>query len=344
MSPELTSEIRMFKVSNKFVVIACCLFVGFSSLGTQPSASSIASDTGREQQKRISTIIIEGNKFVPEEAIRARIAFQQGDLFSPAKTGEMIRNLSSLNFFSQVTIETEDISPTETNLYVIVQEKKKVESVTFEGNVALTQEDIEKELKLSQVAAMDEEELELFAHKIKALYIEKNYHRTTVSAKLCPTDRGTYTALFTICDGPRATVKRVFFDGNICIPSHILRKMIFTRESWLFGFMNKAGTYKVEMLDVDKFIIENYYQSNGFLAARVVDINVDIDEATQDITVTYYVEEGPVFTVTSIAAPGNDILTEGQLLSVLPITAGQLYSKEFIRESIDRLRNIWGKL
>ncbi len=333
----------MSKVSYKIVVIACISFFGFRSLYTQPSQTSISGDVQQDQQKRIRSIIISGNNFVPEEALRARISFREGELFIPSKTGDIIRNLHDLKFFNQVTIETEEVSPTELNLYVTVQEKKKVESVLFEGNVAVTSEEIEKELKLSEVAAMDEEELSLFANKIKALYIEKNYHKTAVSTELRPTERGTYIALFKICDGPRAQVKRVFFEGNQCVPSHILRKMIFTREAWLFGFMNKAGTYKPDMLDVDKFIIENYYQSNGFLAARVVDIQVIIDEATQDVTVTYFVEEGPIFSVTKVSAPGNDILTEAQLLAVLPVSAGQIYSKEFIRESMERLRTIWGR-
>jgi outer membrane protein insertion porin family len=326
----------------KIVVIACATFFGFH-FSTHSSQSSIPSDKPDEQQKRIRSIVMSGNNFIPEEALRARIPFREGDLFVEAKTGDLIKNLYDLRFFNQVTLEKEDVSPTELDLYVIVQEKKKVENISYEGNRTISSEDIEKELKLSEIAAMDEEELELFAHKIKALYVEKNYHQTTIVTELCPTERGSYIAHFRICEGPRATVKRVLFEGNLCIASHILRKMIFTRESWIFGFMNKAGTYKPDMLDVDKFIIENYYQSNGYLAARVVDVQVDIDQKSQDISVTYTIEEGPLFTVTKISAPGNDILTEAQLLSVLPISAGQLYSKEFVRESMERLRTIWGR-
>lgn len=335
----------MYKNPYKIVVIACILWISTPPLfaSSQPSSASIAGDKEQEQPKHIRSIIIQGNTFVPEEAIRARLPFQEGEPFVTAKTGNLIRNLYDLKFFNQVQVETEEVSPSELNVYVIVQEKKKVESVLYEGNEALSADELEKELSLSQVAALDEEELGLYADKIKALYSEKNYHRTTVTTELRPTEQGTYIALFKICDGPRARVKRVCFEGNHCIPGHTLRKLIFTREAWLFGFMNKAGTYKPDMLDVDKFIIENYYQSRGYLAARVVDTRVDIDESTQDITVTYFVEEGPLFTVTKVSAPGNDILNEVQLLSALPIAAGQLYSKELIRESIERLRAIWGR-
>ena len=84
------------------------------------------------------------------------------------------------------------------------------------------------------------------------------------------------------------------------------------------------------MLDVDKYIIENYYQSNGFLAARVLDIAVDTDPVTQCITVTYTVEEGDIYTFKTVGAQGNELISEEKLLNALPIKPGQLYSREKI--------------
>jgi len=293
--------------------------------------------------KTIRTITIQGNNLITQEALRARIPFHEGDLFYPSKTGDLIRNLYELHYFNTITVQTEDLSSTELGVIITVQEKKKVESIIVEGNTAVSADDIEKALKLSEVPALDEEELGRYANQIRGLYAEKNYHTTTITTELRPTERGTYIGVFVVCEGPKALVKRVTFEGNTCIKSHVLRSMIFTREDWLFGFLSKAGTYKPEMLDVDKYILENYYQSRGFLTARVVDIEVDTNPVTQDISVCYHIDEGAVFTVNRISAPGNDILTEEQLLSVLPIEVGQLYSKEFIRESIDRLRSIWGR-
>ena len=108
----------------------------------------------------------------------------------------------------------------------------------------------------------------------KMMYAEKNYHRTTVTPELRPTERGARYSIFKICDGPRATVKTSIFRRQYLYPVSCITKMIFTPRGMALGFMNKAGTYKPEMLDVDKFIIENYYQSNGYLAARAVDVEV----------------------------------------------------------------------
>ncbi len=332
-------------MQKQFFNIVVILSLSFTSciVASYPSMQP-DSQSEYEQPKDfvIRDIHIEGNQLVTDEAILARIPYRSGDLFLQTKTGELIRNLYALQYFNTVSLELEEVSDTEVDLYVIVQEKKKVEAVVFEGNNALSEEEIEKELKLAEIPAMDEEELGAIATKIKRLYITKNYHSVSIETELEPTDRGTYRAIFRITEGPISLVKRVFFEGNEHVPSSTLRKMIFTREDWLFGFLDKAGSYQPEMLNVDQFMIENFYQSNGFLAARVVDIEVETDEPTQEITVTYYIDEGPVFCIASVAAQGNELRTEEELLRILPVAPGQLYSKDAIRRSMDALRTIWG--
>ena len=335
----------MVNRKSTYLVLLCSIFI-VSTLFAEESDPTgqlepIASVEGTF--KTIRNIYIEGNKLVTDEALRARLPFSEGQKFNPAKTSTLISNLYGLHYFNTVTVESEDVGQDLIDLYILVTEKKKVESVTYEGTSSISKEEIEKELHLSEIPTMDEEELYLYADQIKHLYAQKNYHATTVTTEIQPTDRGTFVATFVICEGPKAAVKRVILIGNECVRASILRKLMFTREEWLFGFVNKAGTYQPEMLDVDKYIIEGYYQTHGFLAARVTDIKVDIEPVTQEISVTYYIEEGPQFTVESVSVPGNDLITEEKLLTAVPIVPGDLYSREQVRETMDRLRSIWGR-
>jgi outer membrane protein insertion porin family len=149
--------------------------------------------------------------------------------------------------------------------------------------------------------------------------------------------------IFNIIEGKKSIVKRVRFKGNKNISGKQLRGVIFTREDWIFGFMDKSGAYSTERLEADKRIIEQYYQSNGYLAAKVTDAQVEVNPKTQFITVTFYVQEGDLYTVNEVKAPGNDLLKEEFLLQRLPMKAGQLYSRENIVDSIKLLELIWGE-
>jgi outer membrane protein insertion porin family len=115
-----------------------------------------------------------------------------------------------------------------------------------------------------------------------------------------------------------------------------------TREEWILSIIDKSGTFIPDRLEADRHFLELLYQNNGFLNAKVVDIDVQTDMHTGQLTIVYEIQEGEQYFIKDIKAPGNDILTEEQLLSALPIRPGQLYSRENITNSIQALETIWG--
>jgi outer membrane protein insertion porin family len=295
------------------------------------------------EHKVINKIIFEGST-LSDSALQAKSPFIEGELFEPVKTKKLIDNLYKLGYFNNIKVDIQEISPDAINLYVILTEKKRIEQVVYKNNQRLSNSDIEKKLKLNEVPAMDESDLAHYAKQIQHLYAEKNYHNVKIDTQLEPTERNTARAIFTINEGYPSVVKRVTFKGNKAFTGKQLRSMIFTREDWLGSFLDKAGSFQPDALDYDKMVIENFYQSNGYLAARVKDIDVQHDPKDPSIVnVTYTIEEGDIYTIKSVSAPGNDLLTEAQLLAVIIVKPGQLYSKDLIRKSMEDLRLLWGQ-
>ncbi|MBA2307200.1 hypothetical protein H0W26_03660, partial [Candidatus Dependentiae bacterium] len=191
-------------------------------LGEKDSSETTRKESAPEQKtsedaserKKIHAITLAGNKLVTQEALLARIPYHVGDTFNRAKTGDLIRNLYELNYFNNVIVEMEEFSDTEIILHITVEEKKKIESILYEGNANLTTDEIDKKLKISEIPTFDEEELSFFAGQIKTLYAEKNYHNVTITSELAPTDNDSYIAVFRINEGEKALVKRICFEGN----------------------------------------------------------------------------------------------------------------------------------
>lgn len=296
--------------------------------------------------KIIRQIVITGNTLVPTNTLLIKIPYRVGEEFNPIKTGQLIHNLwsqNNLKYFNHIEVVQEEISPDEIILHIIVKEKKKLENIIFEGNDNLKQDEIEKKLKLSEIPAIDPEEAQLYTDRIKKLYSEKNYHNVVIETELKSTENNNVILIFKIKEGPKAIVKRVLFNGNCAFSSKKLRSMIFTREDWIFGFTDKAGTYQPEAIEYDKHVIENFYQSNGYLAARVTNVDVNIDPVTQCIVVNFTIDEGDIYTIKCVSAPGNHLVPEQHLLAGIPIKPGQLYSKDLIRQSMEILRMTWGQ-
>lgn len=303
--------------------------------------TDIEAATGR----LIKDIVIQGNQYLSTNAIRAKIPYHIGQRFDPVFTRTLIANITNLGYVESVELEGEDVGENEIILHISVKEKLKIEAFIYEGNKHLTADEIEKKLTLSRIPALSQEELLYYADRIKKLYGEKNYQSVVIDAQLEPTEHGAYIAKFIIVEGPLTLVKRVLFQGNKLISSKKLRSMIFTREDWILGFMDQAGSYQKNMLEGDKQRIEFIYQSNGFFTARVTDAIVEQDPANPcALTVTFVIDEGECYIVKSVSAPSPYAeITEQQLLNSLLIRPGQLYSREIVGKCIETLGSIWGQ-
>ncbi len=291
----------------------------------------------------IRGIHVVGNSLVATSAIRAKIPFNVGDFFDARKSGAIIRAIYRLGYFTNIQVATESVKDgAGINLFIIVVEKERISGITFEGNSNFTSEKLRKKLDIARVRTLDERELSNISEQITRAYREKNFHHVKVTGSLLPSANGSKEAHFKIEEGVKSIVKRVQFKGNCHIPDQELRSRIFTREDWLMGMLDKSGTYHPDALLQDRYSIENLYQSNGFLAARVVDMITD-ERPDGTMNITFVIEEGEIYTVRKVEAPGNDLLSEEELLRRIPVIPGQLYSKDLIRNTMEHLRTIWGE-
>jgi outer membrane protein insertion porin family len=298
-------------------------------------------DTVREQ--RIKNIIVEGARKVPLEVILSRIPYQEGEIFTPRKTNKLIRNLYELNYFRQIEVYTEDVDDDHfINVVVVVDEKRLLQDVQFVGNRHLSENEIKKKIDFSKIPAVDEDDLPRFIKTLKKQYRDKDYHDVDIKAEL-KGDTESASLIFTIREGKRTLVRRVCFTGNDHFQGKKLRSLIFTREDWVLGFLDRSGSFQPEALEADKQVIENYYQSNGFLNARVYDVSIDQEKVSNALKITFHINEGEQYTIREIRVPGNEFVSQDLLLARIPIKVGQLYSKELVRETIEMLRLIWGE-
>ncbi len=338
-----TQALRVWLVRLIIMIVSItCLpfFVGAQNMDDEGSQEAVTSTA-----PKIHQIIIEGNKTVPTEAIKARLPYRVGHLFKHEASSDAIRSIYSMGFFQPtIRIIVEELSPTMVDLYIQLEEKNIVEDIIIEGNDNFKQDEIEKKLNLTDIRSIDVDDLSRLSQAIKELYIAKDYHDVAVTAKLVPVAPGRVRIKITVNEGPRSFIKRIIFKGNQNIPSKKLRKIIFTRQEWLFGFLDKSGTYQKDMLQQDRYIIEHYYKSQGFLHAHVDNVHVERDpESPKHFIVTFYITEGEQYTISALNAPGNEFLTEEEIIARIPIRVGDLYSSEKVRQAVERLRLIWGE-
>jgi len=318
------------------VVAIFCMF----NLHTHTSAASYSSPL------TIASISVKGNSFLPDRTLLDKIPFQIGDTYFPDKTNKAVAELYKMGF-QQVTITPVPNAAGTVDIIVTVVEKPALQEIIFEGNAHLTEKDIEKKFKFKEMKSATLHDINHLCIIIENLYKEKGYlfAKATGTLKQTPNNES-MTGYITIDEGTKATIKKVRFkrdDGKaLSFHGKKLRSILYTKEDWIFGMMDHSGYYHPHALEVDKYTLENFYQSSGFLHAKVLDASMRLYNKNRDIEVTFTIHEGDRYTVSSVNAPGNDIYTEKQLLLAIPLRPGMLYSKELIRVGIERLKTIWG--
>lgn len=329
----------------------CCAVLSLAA-AQQPPDDAVQStdypDMQPQQQmqqlppKRINKIIVSGNKHVPTEAIISRIPFKEGEYFNVTKVGSLIRNIyTDLKRFRNVTVKGEDLDDQTMNLHVIVQEKKLLKEVRFEGNKQVTQEEIKKKIDFGTVPAVDKEELNKYVQIMKKLYVDKGYHLVKIEPEMIVDADDRATVVFHFAEPKRSLIRCISFAGNRHVTSKTLRHTILSKEDWILDFLDHAGVYHPERLEADRHFIEQLYQNRGFMNARVSDIKVNLDPTNNQIDLHFEIEEGDRYVINEVKAPGNDLVSEEQILSCLPLRSGQYFSREMITNSMQTVEKIW---
>jgi len=296
--------------------------------------------------KIIEKIIISGNKLVDTNAILNRIPYKIGEEFDARKTRTLIHNLyDELKRFRNIQVMGELVGDDGINLHVIVDEKKILKEIEFlPKKRGISDTELEKIINISDIPAIDKEELKRLEKQIKKLCMDKSFNNAVVTSELQLDEDGKYRAIFKIQEGKKSRVKRILFKGNEHISGKELRKKLFTKEDWVFGFLDNSGSLQPDRLEADKHVIEQYYQSNGYLKAKVTNVDVGMDKDSKNFTITFEIQEGPVYTVKEVRIPGQDILKDEYLVRRIPIKPGDLYSRQKILDAIKALEFIWGEL
>ena len=294
------------------------------------------------EKRIIKTIHVSGNKIITKDSIINRLPLKVGDIFNLNYTSTMIKNLYKTGYFHQVKIYVEPIDENDLDLYVVVQEKPRLKEITFVGNKAISAKEFKEELKTASIPTLVQEELIPLTSRIRKMYQKKNYHQVDISSVITPLEDGTVSAEFTVKEGKKSYLTRIDFKGNKHVSSKKLKRILISKEDWLLGMLDNSGSYNPEMIEGDKYMIEDSYKSNGFVHAKTLGVDIQRN-ASGNYHLTYSIFEGDRYTIKSVTAEGNDILSEEQLKSVIPIFPGQYYSLEKIRTALENLKMLWGE-
>ena len=283
----------------------------------------------------IAKIEIQGNRKINASAIIAKIKSKVGDNFSEADVASDIKTIFKMGYFLDVTAEETSI-PEGKVVTFIVQEKGLISEIRFNGNKALSKDDIQEVMATKTKQNLNQEQIKADIKKIKTLYDTKGYYNAEINDKVEKDGEKDFRVILDIKENDKLYIRSITFEGNETYTSKELRNMMSTAEYSIFHFFNDAGLLKRDQLKQDISKLTAYYFNNGFINAQVGEPEISTDK--KGIYVKIKIKEGKRFKVDKVEISG-DLLqkTRTELFQSLKTKKGDNYSREAIMKDIDFL-------
>ncbi len=289
---------------------------------------------------KVLGVTVEGQRTADPTIIQINSGLTSGKEITSDDIQEAIKNLWSLNIFSDIQILLDKEVAGGVYLTIRVKEYPRLEKIELEGNKKLKKDDIDEELDFYRGQVLSAHQINQAKRKLKKLYAEKGYLLAEITPETYDSEEdGKVILRLKINEGNKVQVKEINFYGNEKFSDGKLRKqMKETKEDkWWRGADFDREKFKQDLLKVVEF-----YRNEGFRDAEIVSDSVYFDDSKKDLFIDITVAEGNQYYVGDITWEGNEIHSNERLESLLGFKSGEVYNQEKIQKAIiERLGTLY---
>jgi outer membrane protein insertion porin family len=316
----------------------------------------------------ISEIVIQGNRRIPAETIRARIFSRAGDVYDAASLERDFNSLWNTGYFEDIRFSREE-TPKGWRVIVQVKEKPTIREINYVGLSSVTTSDVldrfkEAKVGLSVESQFDPTKVKKAEVTIKGLLAEHGRQFANIRTEVRQIPPAAIGITFVVKEGPKVKVGKIRFEGNKNVNTRVLRyamknlRPIGVPHS-IFLENIFARTYDATKLEEDTERVRNEYQNRGYFKVIVNEPKAQIHDTGHTglhipllqggpgkaVDITMPIEEGDRYTLGSITFKNNKAVPNAKALrSLFPIKDGDVFSKEKVAKGLENLRKAYGEL
>jgi len=285
------------------------------------------------QNPVISDIRIEGVQRLETETVMSYLSLEKGDKATVERLDSALKTLYATGLFSDIFVEMQG-----TTLVVKVEESPVINRVEFEGNDAISKEDLEKEVQLKSRMVYSLPRVERDVQRILDLYRRSGRFAATVEPKIVRLEQNRVELVFEIVEGSKTGVRSIKFVGNDHFSEGELRESISTRESAWWRVFSSSDYYDPDRLNYDKELLRRFYLNEGYIDFRVLSAVAELTPDRDNFFVTFSVEEGPRYNFGKVTVTSEiKGLDSDTLRQYVKTKEGSRYSADSVEKSVTKL-------
>ncbi len=257
-----------------------------------------------------------------------------GDRLTEDMGKRALKNIYNLDLFSDVSLEAEKLGAG-IRVWFDVVEYPLIISIDFKGNKKVKNKSIKKLITLSQGDVASDKKLFSIKRNIINLYEKKGYFGTEVDIEKDEVDGG-INVVFTIKEGKKLIIRKVYFYGNEHFSDKKLTGVIKNKPKW---WIIRKGRFHEENISDDIEKIQEFYRNHGFADARVDSNRVEKDGS--NVFLHYWVSEGNKYYFGEGDFSGNKHFKTSRLNKVLKWHKGNVYNENKVKKTLQSLYELY---
>jgi outer membrane protein insertion porin family len=323
--------VRVGRGLARWVVLAGLLLgaglVGFSA------GTATAAPPDEVGAAAANSIVVQGNRRVEADTVRSYFKVAPGEHLDAAKINAALKALYASGLFEDV-----HISQAGGHVVVTVVESAVVNRLSFEGNHRMKDEQLQEEIQSKARDSLSRAKVQADTQRIIDVYHRSGRFDVSVTPQIIERPNNRVDLIFVINEGEKTGVKNLVFVGNKSYSAWRLKEVIKTSESNWLSFLQTTDVYDPDRIEADRDLIRRFYLKHGFADVQVVAATAEYDPAKKGFTITFTIEEGPLYHFGPIDIQSNVRAVDSTALKpIVRAHQGDLYNGEAIEKSVEDL-------
>jgi outer membrane protein insertion porin family len=309
-------------------LVVAGLLLGLSCFGLVAGAVVTAS---AQTVLTTKSIVVEGNRRVEADTIRSYFKASPGEPLDAAKIDAALKALYATGLFQDVRI-----TQSGGKLVVTVIEAQVINRLAFEGNKRMKDEQLKEEIQSKERGSLSRATVQADTQRIIEIYQRNGRFDVSVAPKIIDRPNNRVDLIFEINEGEKTGIKSIIFVGNKAYSAWRLKDVIKTSESNWLSFLQTTDVYDPDRIEADRDLIRRFYLKHGFADVQVISATGEYDPARKGFTVTFKIEEGPLYHFGAIDIQSNVRAIDAKSLRpLLRMSTGQVYNGEAIEKTVE---------